>query len=162
STAGNYNIVYTIAATGNNCQQVASAPFAFTVRALSQATISYSSVSGTLQPSTTFCTSDLGTHDVLKNPTTGPNGRYTSTAGLTMVSDVLESADPTSGRITPSTNTPGTYTVTYPFTAPPTGCPNITTTTVVIDEPVNKTIGTQAATVCDGSGTNITVANVDA
>jgi hypothetical protein len=79
-----------------------------------------------------------------------------------MISDVLESADPTSGRITPSTSTPGTYTVTYHFTAPPTGCPNITTTTVVIDEPLNKTISTQAAAVCDGGGTNITVANVAA
>ena len=134
STPGTYTVTYTIPATGG----CASVPVTTSViiTALPTATISYAG--------TPFCTS-LATAQSVTLTGTGAytGGTYSSTVGLTI--------DGTTGEITPSTSTPGTYTVTY--TTPTTGgCSSVLVTTTVIINPLpaaNAITGTSA--ICAGS-----------
>ncbi len=59
-------------------------------------------------------------------------------------------------------STPGTYTVTYSFFGGPTGCPNIATTTVIIDEPADIPVATTTPIVCvdDVNGATISIGTV--
>ena len=156
SDPGTYTVTNTLAVTGNNCA-VVTATFDITIRELPQATIAYSGNSTTI-----MCTSDNSTHQVTLTKLTPPfTGSYSaSPAGLDITTSGFDVSP--AGDIRPATSTPGTYTVTYSFFGGPTGCSNIATTTVVIEEPANKTIGVLAATICQGSSTNVTVSNVDA
>lgn len=100
------------------------------------ATISY--------PTAPFCKSNTVAQGVTLNGTgTFNGGTYTaSPAGL--------SINPTTGAITPSTSTVGTYTVTYTIAATP-GCSPVTaTTTVVVNAQPNA--GTDGGvTICDSN-----------
>jgi gliding motility-associated-like protein len=112
STPGVYTVTYTIAATGG-CTQV-TATTSVTITALPTAVISYSG--------SPWCTSAGVQAATLTGSGAYTGGTYTSTPGLTL--------DATTGQITPSTSTGGTYTVTY--TAPASsGCPAVPATTNV-------------------------------
>jgi hypothetical protein len=132
STAGTYTVTYTIAASGG-CPAV-TATTSVTVTALPTASISYAgspvcSNGGTISPTLT------GTS----------GGTYSSTAGLTIA--------PSTGIITPSTSTAGTYTVTYTIAAAG-GCPAvIATTSVTITALPTATISYTGSPVCSSSGT---------
>uniref|UniRef100_UPI00286CB35D PKD domain-containing protein n=1 Tax=Flavobacterium sp. TaxID=239 RepID=UPI00286CB35D len=76
------------------------------------ATIAYSS--------TNYCTTDAVQSVTLNGTGAFTGGAYSSTAGL--------SINPATGAITPSTSTPGPYTVTYTIPASG-GCPSTTVTT---------------------------------
>ncbi|NII25928.1 PKD domain-containing protein [Pseudoflavitalea sp. X16] len=126
ATAGTYTIRYTIAGTGGCATYTATTTV--TVNSSPTATITYPAI----------CTSD-GATPVNLTGTSG--GVFTSTAGLTI--------NPTTGMITPSTSTPGTYTVTY--TIPPAApCPGfVATTTVTITLAPVATIVYTPATLCN-------------
>ena len=104
---------YTVTLTGG-CAVVTTTG-TITVTVLPTATISYAG--------SPFCTSLVGTRSVTLNGTGAYNGGiYSSTSGLTI--------NTATGDITPSSSTPGTYTVTY--TIPPSGgCGSIPVTTSV-------------------------------
>ncbi len=110
STPGTYTVTNTIAASGG-CA-IVTATASITITALPSATISYAG--------TPFCKSLATGQPVTQTGTTG--GTYSSTGGLTI--------DPTTGAITPSTSTAGTYTVTYTMAAAG-GCTAQTATTSV-------------------------------
>ena len=110
STPGTYTVTNTIAAAGGCALVTATSPV--TITALPAATISYAG--------TPFCTSVVGAQAVTQTGT--PGGAYSSTVGLTI--------DPVTGAITPSTSTPGTYSVTYTMAAVG-GCAIQTATTSV-------------------------------
>jgi hypothetical protein len=113
SAAGNYTVTYTIAASGG-CA-VVTATTAVTITDVPTAVISYAG--------SPFCTS-VSTAQAVTLSGTGAytGGVFSSTAGLTM--------NPSTGEITPSTSTAGTYTVTY--TIPSTGgCAAVPVTTSV-------------------------------
>ncbi|WP_396189440.1 PKD-like domain-containing protein, partial [Flavobacterium sp.] len=75
-------------------------------------------------------------------------GTFTSTAGLTL--------DATTGAITPSTSTPGTYTVTYTIPASA-GCSSVpVTTTVTITDVPTASISVLPATICSGTTSTVT------
>lgn len=109
STSGSYTITNTIAAAGGCPAVIATSPV--TITTPPSATIAY-----TGGP---FCTS-VASAAVTRTGTAG--GTYSAPSGLTI--------NPTTGAITPSTSTPGTYTVTYTVAAAG-GCPVFTTTTSV-------------------------------
>ena len=113
STPGTYTVTYTIPASAG----CASVPVttSVTITAVPTATISYAG--------TPFCTS-LATAQSVTLTGTGAytGGTYSSTVGLTI--------DGTTGAITPSTSTPGTYTVTYTIPASA-GCASVPVTTSV-------------------------------
>ena len=110
STAGTYTVTNSIAASGG-CSKVTSTS-TITITASPSATITYAG--------NPFCKSLTSAQAVTRTGTSG--GTYSSTAGLTINSST--------GAITPSTSTAGTYVVTY--TMPATGgCPSGTATTVV-------------------------------
>jgi len=117
STAGTYTVTYTVPASGG-CGTV-TATASIVITALPTASLSYASP---------FCTSDLATQSATLSGTGAyMGGAYTSSpAGLTLNSST--------GDITPSTSTAGSYTVTY--TAPASGgCGTVTATaTVVVTE----------------------------
>jgi gliding motility-associated-like protein len=112
--AGVYTVTYTIAAT-NGCSD-ASGFTTVTITQLPSVEISY--------PGTPFCKSDANAKSVSfangKGAYTG--GSYSSTEGLTISSG--------NGDITPSSSTPGTYTVIYTIPASG-GCSEETATTTV-------------------------------
>ncbi len=109
STAGTYTVTYTIPAQGG-CP-AAPVTTSVTITQLPSATISYAG--------TPFCTS-AGSAAVTITGTTG--GTFSAAAGL--------SINASSGTITPSSSTPGTYTVTYTIAAT-NGCGVVTATTSV-------------------------------
>ena len=75
-------------------------------------------------------------------------GTFASTAGLTL--------DATTGAITPSTSTPGTYTVTYTIPASA-GCSSVpVTTTVTISDVPTASISVLPATICSGTTSTVT------
>jgi hypothetical protein len=92
-----YTVTYTIAAAGGCAVFTTTA--SVTITAAPSATISYAG--------TPFCTSVGTSQSVTQTGTAG--GTYSSTAGLTINAGT--------GAITPSTSTPGTYTVTYTIAA---------------------------------------------
>ncbi|MFZ4521892.1 MAG: hypothetical protein ACOYNC_09310, partial [Bacteroidales bacterium] len=113
STAGVYTVTYTIAASGG-CG-VVTATTSVTITAAPTASISYTG--------TPFCTSiSTGQAVSLSGSGAYTGGTYSSTAGLTI--------NGSTGAITPSTSTAGTYTVTY--TVPSSGgCAAVPVTTSV-------------------------------
>ncbi|WP_281322051.1 DUF7507 domain-containing protein [Flavobacterium aestivum] len=112
STAGTYTVTYTIAAAGG-CSAV-TATTSVTITALPNANISYSG--------SPWCTTATTQSVTLTGTGVYTGGVYSSTAGLTI--------DPSTGAITPSTSTAGTYTVTYTIAAAG-GCAAVTATTSV-------------------------------
>jgi hypothetical protein len=128
STAGTYNVIYTIPAL-NGCSVVTvSTPV--TIVDAPTASISY--------PGSPFCTSLTASQTVTFNGMSG--GTYSAPAGLPI--------NPTSGAITPSGCTAGSYTVTYitPFVQ---GCGAFTATaTVTITELPTATISYPAPLFC--------------
>ncbi|MFM7016449.1 MAG: beta strand repeat-containing protein, partial [Bacteroidota bacterium] len=107
STAGTYTVTYSMAA--NGCT-AATATTSVTINAEATGTINYTG--------TPFCKSLTTAQSVTLTGTTG--GTYSaSPAGL--------SINASTGAITPSTSTAGTYTITYTVT--PGGCTTYTTTT---------------------------------
>jgi gliding motility-associated-like protein len=113
SSAGTYTVIYTTVASGGCAATTATAIITITV--LPTTAISYTSA--------TFC-SNLTTQQLSTLTGTGAytGGVYSSTTGLTLSS--------TTGAITPSSSTPGTYTITY--TTPASGgCASVTATATV-------------------------------
>ncbi len=133
STAGTYTVTYTIAASGG-CAAVA-ATTSITITAAPSATISYSG--------SPYCTTS-GAVSVTRTGTSG--GTYSaSPAGL--------SINVGTGAITPSTSTPGSYTVTYTVPASG-GCAVYTTTaSVTITALPNASISYTGTPYCSTSGT---------
>lgn len=78
------------------------------------------------------------------NRTGTPGGTYSSTAGLTI--------DPSTGTITPSTSTPGTYTVTYSMPVVGTCPAQTTTTSVTITASPAATISYTTSPFCSNGG----------
>lgn len=109
STAGTYTVTYTIAAAGG-CG-IYSTTANVTITAMPSATISYAG--------TPFCNNAAAASPTL---TGTAGGTYSSTTGLSINSST--------GAITPTTSTPGTYTVTYTVAAAA-GCAAFSTTTSV-------------------------------
>jgi gliding motility-associated-like protein len=132
STPGVYAVTYTIPAAGG-CPQVVLTSPNFTITPLPTATISYNSA--------TFC-NNVTTQQQSTLTGTGAytGGVYSSTTGLTLSS--------TTGAITPSSSTPGTYTITY--TTPASGgCASVTATaTVTIIEAPTASITYPASPYC--------------
>ena len=131
STPGSYTVTYTIPASGG----CAAVPVTTTVMITAQpaATISYGG--------TPFCRSVSTAQNVTFTGTTG--GTYSaSPAGLSINS--------TSGAITPSTSTAGSYVVTYTVAAAG-GCAQYTTTTnVIITAVPTATISYPGSPFCSG------------
>ncbi|MFN3850520.1 MAG: 3-coathanger stack domain-containing protein [Spirosomataceae bacterium] len=136
STPGNYTVIYTIPATGG-CSQFQTSDIV-SISSPANATIAYSA-SG-------FCSTD-GAKSVNRSGTAG--GTFSSSpAGLSINSS--------SGLITPSSSSAGTYTVTYSIAAT-NGCPAFTTTTsVAISTPPSATISYTGSPFC-GVSTPINV-----
>lgn len=109
STAGTYTVTNTVPASGG-CSAT-SATSTITITTPPTATIAYSGGP--------FCTS-VTSKTVTRTGSAG--GTYSAPAGLTI--------NPSTGEITPSTSTAGTYTVTYTIAASG-GCPVFSTTTSV-------------------------------
>ncbi len=133
STAGTYTVTYTIAASGG-CAAV-TATTGVTITNNPTANISYTG--------TPYCRT-ASASNVTFTGTTG--GAFTSSpAGLTL--------NGSSGQITPSSSTAGTYTVTYTIAASG-GCAAVTATTgVTINNAPNTSIAYPGATICKSAGT---------
>ena len=113
STAGTYTVTYTIAASGG-CALFTTTT-AVIITSVPTATISYAG--------TPFCTSIVTTRPVTLTGTGAyTGGTFSSTSGL--------SIDPSTGGITPSSSTAGTYTITYTIPASG-GCAAVPVTTSV-------------------------------
>ncbi|HRZ41497.1 MAG TPA: hypothetical protein P5228_02210 [Bacteroidales bacterium] len=120
STPGNYQITYSIAASGGCPPFTTTAPVVVT--ALPSATISYSS--------TIFCKNLSTPQSVTLTGT--PGGVFSSTTGL--------SIQPGTGAIVPSTSSMGVYTVNYVIAAGG-GCPAVTASTSVFINPMPDPAG---------------------
>jgi hypothetical protein len=134
STPGTYTITYTTPASGG-CSTI-TATTTVTITAIPTASITYSN--------TSYCTSTTTTQSVsLTGTGSYTGGTYSSSTGLSLSAST--------GAITPSTSTPGTYTVIY--TTPASGgCSSGTTTTVVTINPSVGTPGTITGTSTQCSG----------
>ncbi|MDO7848805.1 T9SS type A sorting domain-containing protein [Hymenobacter sp. M29] len=135
STAGTYTVTNTIAA-ANGCA-TATATATVTITPATSATFAYSG--------TTFCATG-----------TNPTPNVTGTAGGTFSSTTGLSINATTGAITLSSSTPGTYTVTYTVAG---ACGSSATATVTITSgPVAAfSYGTGTPTFCVSGTTNPTV-----
>lgn len=130
STPNTYTVTYIIAATGS-CPLV-TATTSVIITPAPAATISYAG--------SPFCMSVSVPQSVTLTGTAG--GTYSAPAGLTLNSS--------SGQITPSTSTQGTYTVSYTVTS--SGCTTVTTTTVVINlVPTVAATPLTQETLCNGN-----------
>ena len=116
STPRNYSVSYTIPAAGGCAEVVART--SVTITALPSASISYSG--------SPFCTSQSIPQDVTING----SGAYTG-GQYTVSPEMGLSINSETGAITPSSSTPGTYTVTYTIPASG-GCASIPATTTVV------------------------------
>lgn len=112
ATPGAYEYKLVSVLSNNTCTQLQNGAATVTVTPTPSATISYGA-SPVCKSAGPITVTHTGT----------PGGTYTSAAGLTI--------NATTGEITPSTSTPGTYTVTYRVAAAG-GCAVYTTTTSVI------------------------------
>ena len=113
STPGNYTVTYTTPA-GNGCG---------TTTSTADIVISETPTPSIEYASSEFCTSETSAQNInLTGAGNISNGTYSAPSGLTI--------DSTTGAITPSSSTPGTYTVTYTL-APNEGCGEITSTTEI-------------------------------
>src|SRR6185369_745659 len=119
--AGGDNVTITVTPTGGagTCFAAATTTCIATACTPPTASISYASP---------FC-ANITTPQAVTLTGTGTftGGTYSSTSGL--------SINPANGEITPSTSTPGTYTVTYTVAASG-GCPGVTATTSVTINPI--------------------------
>lgn len=132
STPGTYTVTYNVDAFGGCAAYSNTATVAITAAPF--ATISYAN--------TPFCTTVASAPVIFSG---SPGGVFSSTAGLTI--------DPTTGTITPSTSTGGTYTVTYTMVASE-GCDEQTaTTSVTITENPDATISYDGSPYSVGIGT---------
>ena len=132
---GGDNVTITVTPTGTGCFTAATATCTATACTPPTANISYA---------TPFC-ADLTTPQPVTLTGTGTftGGTYSaSPAGLTI--------NATTGAITPSTSTPGTYTVTYTVAASG-GCPGVTATTSVTIDPVITPTFNPVAAICSGA-----------
>ncbi|UOK42527.1 MULTISPECIES: T9SS type A sorting domain-containing protein [Flavobacterium] len=129
-TAGTYTVTYTIPASGG-CSPV-SVTTSVTITAIPTATISYAGP---------FCKSVTTAQNVTRSGTGAfTGGTYSAPGGLTI--------NASTGAITPSTSTAGTYTVTY-TTPPGGGCAPVPVTTTVTITPVpTATISYAGAPFC--------------
>lgn len=134
STPGTYTVTYTVAASGG-CAAITRTT-TVTITALPAATISYTG--------SPYCSSLTTAQPVTRTGTAG--GTYSaSPAGL--------SINTTTGAVTPSTSTPGTYTVTYTMAAAG-GCSAVAvTTSVTISSAPSATIGYTGGPYCTSGGT---------
>lgn len=133
STAGTYTVTYTVAAAGG-CS-VFTTTTSVVITAVPNATISYAG--------NPFCTSVLTPQSVTFTGVGGGSYSVTPT-GVTLNTNT--------GAVTPSTSTPGTYTVSYTIPAIA-GCPaRPVTTPVTITQAPTATISYPAAPYCQGSG----------
>jgi len=136
STIGTYTVTYTLAASG-----VCPGVFATTTISISStlaATISYAG--------SPFCKTLSTAQSVSQTGAIG--GAYSSTTGL--------SINASTGAITPSTSTAGTYTVTYTVTAA--GCSAVSTTASVTISPIpSGTISYTGSPFCRNNTTNPTI-----
>jgi gliding motility-associated-like protein len=142
STPGNYVVTYTIAA-ASGCPAI-PATTNVVITPLPTATIAYAG--------SPFCAT-LTTAQPVTLTGTGAytGGTYTSTTGL--------SIDPTTGSITPSTSTPGSYIVSYTI-ATAGGCSPVVTTTPIVINPIPVATATVSAnSICTLSATNITLSS---
>ncbi|MER0439957.1 choice-of-anchor D domain-containing protein, partial [Emticicia sp. W12TSBA100-4] len=141
STAGAYTITYTIAASGG-CASVTATT---SVIINDAPTVSFS------YPSAAICKS-AGTTDITRIGTPSSGGTFSSSpSGLTINSG--------SGRITPSSSTAGSYTVTLTIPASG-GCPIYTTTTALtITAEPSATIGYAASGYCTTAGVQNIIRN---
>ena len=138
TTAGSYAVTVTNA---SGCATT-SAPTTVTVNPATTATFAY--------PTTSFCRSN----SLVTTPT------VTGTAGGTFTASSGLSLNVSTGAITPSASTAGTYTVTYSVGGP---CPSMGTASVTITAPAGAafsyanssycTTGTTAVTLATGSAT---------
>ena len=127
ATAGTYTVTNTIAASGGCTAQTATQ--AVTVLPQTTAGFNYGTTSA-------FCTSQTATQAVVL--TTGATaGTFSSTTGLTI--------NATTGAVTPSTSTPGTYTVTNTVAGSATQCGSTSTSAVTITAPQIATFSYPAA-----------------
>ena len=132
---GGDNVTITVTPTGTGCFTAATATCTATACTPPTANISYA---------TPFC-ADLTTPQSVTLTGTGTftGGTYSaSPAGLTI--------NGTTGAITPSTSTPGTYTVTYTVAASG-GCPGVTATTSVTIDPIITPTFNPVAAICSGA-----------
>ncbi|MDO7847189.1 GEVED domain-containing protein [Hymenobacter sp. M29] len=135
ATAGTYTVTNTVAA-ANGCAAVTSTA-TFTLTAPSTATFSYGAG--------TFCASG----------TTNPVPTITGTAGGTFSSTTGLSLNPTTGAITLSTSTVGTYTVTYAVSST---CSSSSTQSVTITAAPLAAFSYPAGTNCASSTGSVTPA----
>ena len=144
STPGNYVVTYTIPAS-SGCSQVPTTT-SITIIRIPTATISYAG--------TPFCTTLSSAQSVTLTGTAAyTGGHYSSTTGLTI--------NATTGAITPSTSTPGTYVVTYTI-SPSAGCSQVTTSTTIIINSIPVATATPAtATICSLDTTNIVLSSTE-
>ncbi|MFM7672591.1 MAG: beta strand repeat-containing protein [Bacteroidota bacterium] len=120
STIGSYTVSYTIAASGGCSAVIATTPLV--INPLPAANISYSG--------NPYCASETSPQAVTQTGTLG--GTYSATpAGL--------SINTSTGAITPSASTPGTYTVTYSVPASG-GCAALNVATSVTISPIPNAI----------------------
>src|SRR6185436_4112850 len=132
---GGDNVTITVTPTGTVCFTAATVTCTTTACTPPTASISYA---------TPFC-ADLTTPQTVSLTGTGTftGGDYSaSPAGLTI--------NAASGAITPSTSTPGTYTVTYTVAASG-GCPGVTATTSVTINPIITPTFDPVVAICSGS-----------
>jgi hypothetical protein len=117
------------------CATANSSTATITIRQPGSGTFAYSNYG--------FCTSTAGAQAVAASNFTGVTGTYSSTAGLVI--------NGTTGAVTPSTSTAGTYVVTYTIPASG-GCPVYTTTTnMTIDRAGSGTIAYSPSSMCTGT-----------
>ncbi|MFT3912165.1 MAG: T9SS type A sorting domain-containing protein [Ferruginibacter sp.] len=128
SSVGTYTVTYTM---NSGCTSTATT--SVTISSIPAAVISYSG--------TPYCNSITAPRNVTRSGASG--GVYSSTTGLTI--------DATTGAITPSTSTPGIYTVTYTITNG--GCVVPVTTSVTISSVPAATISYTGSPYCSNAGT---------
>ncbi|THU30207.1 hypothetical protein FAM09_30360 [Niastella caeni] len=140
STAGAYTVTYTRAASGG-CAAITTTA-SITITTAPTAAISY--------PATSFCTSVSSPQAVTLIGT----GAYTG--GTYSVSPLGLSINSTTGTISPSISTTGTYTVTYTVPASG-GCAAVTATTgMIINSTPTISVSPSSATICSGNSTILT------
>jgi hypothetical protein len=133
---GGDNVTITVTPTGGagTCFTAATATCTATACTPPTASISYAGP---------FC-ADITTPQTVTLTGTGTftGGTYSSSSGLII--------NASSGAITPSTSTPGTYTVTYTVAASG-GCPGVAATTSVTIDPVITPTFNPVAAICSGA-----------